>query len=269
MLAISVTQWCPVGGWPCQARDPGAPFPGHQPVDLVMIHPRRAFGLTAFIALLLVAAAPARAGTAAATAAPAAGPPGTPDAARGQPGTQAPFNVLGSEDAPVAMVEFSDLQCPFCANYALHTFPQIKRAYIDTGRVTYAAVNFPLPMHAYAMPAAVAARCAGKQGKFWQYRDALYAAQAQLGSDPYDGLAGKMGLDVAKFKSCRRDVREDAAVREDLAMARQDGIASTPSFMIGRLVDGELRGETISGAKSFEEFAAKIDALLREAAKAP
>jgi protein-disulfide isomerase len=234
-----------------------------------MIHPRHAFGLAAFIALLLVAAAHARAGTAAATAAPPAGSPGAAGAAKDQPGAQAPFNVLGSEDAPVAMVEFSDLQCPYCASYALHTFPQIKRAYIDTGRVHYAAVNFPLPMHAHAMRAAVASRCAGKQGKFWQYRDALFANQAQLGSDPFDGLAGKMGLDVAKFKSCRRDLREDAAVREDLEMARRDGIASTPSFMIGRVVDGELQGETITGAKSFEEFAAKIDALLRQSARAP
>lgn len=208
-----------------------------------MIHSRRAFGLTPFIAILLVAAAPA--------------------------GAEAPFNVLGSEDAPVAMVEFSDLQCPYCATYALHTFPQIKRAYIDTGKVHYAAVNFPLPMHAHAMPAAVASRCAGKQGKFWPYRDALFADQAQLASNPFDGLAGKMGLDVAKFTACRRDVREEAAVREDLEMARRDGISGTPSFMIGRVVNGELQGETFSGAKPFEEFAAKIDALLREAAKAP
>jgi len=192
---------------------------------------------------------------------------------------EAPFNVLGSEEAPVAIVEFSDLQCPYCARYALQTFPEIKRVYIDTGKVHYAAIDFPLPMHAYAFPAAVAARCAGEQGKYWQYRDAFFANQSQIVSnpaydvkaqlprdaDPFDTLGRKLGLDVARFDACRRDVRQDAVVREDLAMARRDGITSTPSFMIGRVVDGELRGETISGAKSFEELAAKIDALLREA----
>jgi protein-disulfide isomerase len=176
--------------------------------------------------------------------------------------TEAPFNVLGREDAPVAMVEFSDLQCPYCRVYALQTFPLIKRAYIDTGKVHYAAVSFPLPSHAYAFPAAVAARCAGEQGKFWQFRDAIFSDQAQLASDPYDALAGKLGLDVAKFKSCRRDIRQDSHVREDLAMARRDGIASTPSFMIGRVVDGELQGETIAGAKSFDEISAVIDRIL-------
>ena len=182
---------------------------------------------------------------------------------------EAPFNVLGSEEAPVAIVEFSDLQCPYCARYALQTFPEIKRVYIDTGKVHYAAIDFPLPMHAYAFPAAVAARCAGEQGKYWQYREAIFADQSQLASDPFDALASKLGLDVASFKYCRRDVRQDAVVREDLAMARRDGITSTPSFMIGRVVDGELRGETISGAQSFEELAAKIDALLRETARRP
>jgi len=219
--------------------------------------------LTAPIAFMLLAAAPVSAATAAATPAPQATPRGAPDAvAAARAGTEAPFNVLGREDAPLAMVEFSDMQCPYCRVYALQTFPQLKRAYIDTGKLHYAAVSFPLPMHAYAFPAAVAARCAGEQGRFWEFRDAVFADQAQLASDPYDALAGKLGLDVAKFRTCRRDIRQDAYVREDLAMARRDGIASTPSFMLGRVVDGEFQAETFSGAKSFDEISAKIDALL-------
>ncbi len=235
-----------------------------------MKHPGRASGPASFTALIalaalsLAAAVSAGAATAAATApAPRATTHGAPDAAV-QTGMEAPFNVLGREDAPVAMVEFSDMQCPYCRDYALQTFPQLKRAYIDTGKLHYAAVSFPLPMHAYALPAAVATRCAGEQGQFWKYRDALFAEQAQLASDPYDALAGKLGLDVAKFKSCRRDIRQDSYVREDLEMARRDGIASTPSFMIGRVVDGEFQGGTFSGAKSFEEISAMIDKLIAD-----
>lgn len=231
--------------------------PGH------MTRPALFAALLGLTALSLVAVAASGADTSAAAPAPEATPHGAPNAAAAvQADTEATFNVLGREDAPVAMVEFSDLQCPYCATYALRTFPQLKRAYIDTGKMHYAAISFPLPMHAYAIPAAVAARCAGKQGKFWQFRDALFADQAQIASDPYDALAGKLGLDVAKFKSCRRDIRQDSYVREDLAMARRDGITSTPSFMIGRVVDGELQAETMSGAKSFEEFAAVIDKIL-------
>jgi protein-disulfide isomerase len=241
--------------------------------------------LLALLTLPLLAATPAHAAAAAKGPGAVTTPKSTVGSdeaagtARAPEATDAPFNVIGSADAPVSIVEFSDLQCPHCANYALHTFPQIKRAYIDTGKVHYAAVDFPLPMHAYAFPAAVAARCAGEQGKYWQYREAIFAGQSQLVSspgfdvrallprdaDPFDKLARNLDMDVARFDACRRDVRQDAVVREDLAMARRDGITSTPSFMIGRVVDGELRGETISGAKSFEELAAKIDALLREA----
>ena len=111
-------------------------------------------------------------------------------------------------------------------------------------------------MHPYALPAAVATRCAGEQGKFWQYRDAFFADQSQIVSspgfdvrallprdaDPFDKLARNLHMDVARFDACRRDVRQDAVVREDIAMARRDGITGTPSFMIGRVVDGELRG---------------------------
>ncbi len=228
-----------------------------------MKHPGRVFRPASFIALIahtalsLVAGVAAGAGTAAAAPATQA----APDAAV-QTGMEAPFNVLGRQDAPVAMVEFSDMQCPYCAIYALQTFPLIKRAYIDTGKLNYAAISFPLPMHPQAFPAAVAARCAGEQGKFWEYRDAVFADQAQLAAEPFDALAKKLGLDMAKFKSCRRDIRQDSYVREDLALARSDGITSTPSFMIGRVVDGELQGETISGAKSFEEISAVIEKLL-------
>jgi protein-disulfide isomerase len=239
--------------------------------------------LITLVALSLVAgasagaAAPARGAVAVTATQQTVGPDETAGVPRAP--EPEPFNVLGSEEAPVAMVEFSDLQCPYCARYSLQTFPEIKRLYIDTGKVHYAAIDFPLPMHAYAFPAALAARCAGEQGKYWQYRDAFFAAQSQIVSnpaydvqaqlprdaDPFDALGRKLGLDAARFDACRRDVRQDAMVREDLAMARRDGITSTPSFIIGRVVDGELRGETISGAKSFEEFAAKIDAALREA----
>jgi protein-disulfide isomerase len=173
--------------------------------------------------------------------------------------------VLGRTDAPVSMVEFSDLQCPFCARYALQIFPEIKRAYIDTGKVRYAATDFPLPSHPYAVPAAVAARCAGEQGKFWEYRDAAFAAQGRLGFDPFDELAGKLGLDVAGFMACRSDPKQQAAVLEEAKAAAQSGIVKTPSFMIGRQVDGQFQSEIVVGAKPFEEFAAKIDALLREA----
>jgi protein-disulfide isomerase len=176
-----------------------------------------------------------------------------------------PFNVLGPEDAPVTIIEFTDLQCPYCARFATQTFPQLRRNYIDTGRVRFASQDLPLPMHAFAVPAAVAARCAGEQGRFWEFREALFAAQSKLREEPYAELARKFGLDLEEFATCRSDERQTARVREGIDLARANGITSTPTFVIGRLVDGQFQGEKISGAQPYEVIAAKIDALLEAA----
>lgn len=188
--------------------------------------------------------------------------PCQPQSATATPGAAAPYYVIGNADAPVSMVEFSDLQCPYCARYSLQTFPQIKRAYIDTGKVRYAVIDFPLPMHPQAVEAAVAARCAGEQGKFWEYRELVFKEQMLLASSPYDSMAKQLGLDPARFDSCRRDWNQQEGVQESLRAARQSNIGSTPSFIVGRIVDGRDQTEIIEGAKSYDVFAAKIDALL-------
>ena len=174
------------------------------------------------------------------------------------------FNVLGRADAPVSIIEFSDLECPYCARFALETFPEIRRRYIDTGKLRYAAKDFPLPFHAHAVTAAVAVRCAGEQGRFWEYRDALFAAQDRLAASPYDSIAARLDLDVPRFTACRGDGQQKSAVRTDVQLAKANGISSTPTFVIGRLVDGEFQGETFSGAESYAQFSARIDAKLAE-----
>ncbi|RPI15862.1 MAG: DsbA family protein [Lysobacterales bacterium] len=183
-----------------------------------------------------------------------------PQAAAGTTAVQ--FNVLGRADAPVTIIEFTDLQCPYCARHAVQTFPELRRRYIETGKVRYTSRDMPLPFHAFAAPAAVANRCAGEQGRFWEFREAVFAAQSELGQAPYARIAAELGLDGERFEACRGDPRQAAAVRADLELARRHGITSTPSFVIGRLVDGEFVGEMISGAKPYAEFAARIEALL-------
>jgi protein-disulfide isomerase len=176
--------------------------------------------------------------------------------------TTPPFNVIGRDDAPVSIIEFSDLQCPYCARYAAQTFPRLRAEYVDTGKVRYAVGDLPLPMHPKAMGAAIAVRCAGEQGRYWEYRDALFRSRNTLGAATYDRLAGEFRLDVPRFDACRNDPAQAERVRADMALARSNGIVSTPAFVIGRLVDGEFRGEVVTGAKPYEYFAAKIDALL-------
>jgi protein-disulfide isomerase len=175
---------------------------------------------------------------------------------------QAQFNVLGAADAPVTIIEFTDLQCPYCARFATQTFPRLRKAYIDTGRVRYASGDLPLAMHRHAIPAAIAARCAGEQGRYWEFRHTVFAAQQRLSADPHEEFARGLGLDLERFAACRADDRQLRAVRADAALAGANGLDTTPSFVIGRLVDGQFVGETIVGVKPFEFFAAKIDALL-------
>jgi protein-disulfide isomerase len=176
----------------------------------------------------------------------------------------APFNELGSPDAQVLIIEFSDLQCSYCARHAAQTFPGIRRDYIDTGKIRYAVRDLPLPMHRHATSAAVSARCAGEQGKFWEMRQAIYLARGRLDQEPYPALAGELGLDLERFESCRRDGRQLAKVRADAALAAAEGISATPAFIVGRWAGGEFQGETLVGAKPYAVFAAKFDALLGE-----
>jgi protein-disulfide isomerase len=177
------------------------------------------------------------------------------------------FRVLGVAGAPVTIIEFTDLQCPFCARFALGTWPELRKRYVDSGQVQFVSRDLPLSFHPYALPAAVASRCAGAQGRFWEYREALFRGQSQLASAPYAAIAERFGLDVPNFEACRADPATAAAVREDAALAARNGIASTPTFVIGRVVDGQFQGEILSGAQPFEAFAQKIDGLLAEAAR--
>ena len=180
------------------------------------------------------------------------------------PQSTADSRSLGKPNAPVVMLEFSDLQCPYCARFALDTFPALRRRYIDTGKVRFETHDMPLPFHAYAVPAAIAARCGGRQGRFWEYREALFRAQQQLDGAPYDAIAAALGLDVERFKACRADPAVAEEVRTDETQAASRGVSSTPTLMVGRMVKGELVGEVIVGAQPLEVFVKRIDELLKQ-----
>lgn len=182
-----------------------------------------------------------------------------PDAASAAAQPNEDYRSLGSATAPVTMIEFTDLQCPYCARFALETWPVLRARYVDTGKVHFVSRDLPLPFHEFALPAAVAARCAGEQGKFWEFREALFRGQSKLATAPYDEIARRFGVDVAKFAACRADAASFAAVRDDAALAARHGIASTPTFVVGRMIDGQFMGEVIPGARPVEFFAERIE----------
>jgi protein-disulfide isomerase len=174
---------------------------------------------------------------------------------------------LGKSNAPLVMVEYTDYECPFCRQFHMNTFDQIRRTYIDSGKVMYVSRDFPLDMHKNAPRAAVAGRCAAEQGKFWELRHAMIANADKLGAEQIVGYAKELKLDVAKFRPCMLSNRFKKSIDEDMDEGRSVGISGTPSFVIGRMVNGKLEGVRMVGAMPYINFAAKLDEMLAAGAK--
>jgi protein-disulfide isomerase len=162
--------------------------------------------------------------------------------------------MKGAKDAPVTIVEWADFQCPFCARVEA-TIGEVLTAYGAEVRVVWR--DQPLPFHENAMPAAIAARAAGAQGKFWAMHDKLYADPQRLDRATFEKYAGELGLDLPKFKAALDAERGKAAIAADSAAGAKIGAIGTPAFFIN--------GKFLSGAQPFEVFKAKIDAELESA----
>src|SRR6266699_53853 len=103
--------------------------------------------------------------------------------------------MMGSKDAPLTIVEFTDYQCPFCQRFHVTTFSDLKKNYIDTGKVRFYSRDLPLDFHANAMRAAQAGRCAAEQNKFWELRDVMAMNPDKLGMDQILGFADNLKMD--------------------------------------------------------------------------
>jgi len=162
--------------------------------------------------------------------------------------------VRGDPDAKIAVIEFSDFQCPFCGR-AMPTLDQIEKAYGDKVRIVFK--HLPLGMHPKAPAAHAAAEAAHRQGKFWEMHDKIFANQAEMSPEKYREYAKQIGLDVARFD---RDVA-DAALKQridaDASEAARLGVTGTPAFFVN--------GRYLSGAVPFERIQAMLDEDLGKA----
>ena len=166
--------------------------------------------------------------------------------------------LLGSDDAPVEMVEFSDFQCPFCAEFHSENFPQILENYIETGKVRFVYRNYTI-LGPNSFRAAKGALCAAEQSSFWVYHDYLFANQNEGDPRAYtnerlEALADRAGLDVDQFRVCLIDDRTHTQIDDEYLMAQNAGAESTPSFLVN--------GVFIRGSQSYEVFEAEIEAAL-------
>ncbi|RMD96301.1 MAG: hypothetical protein D6812_17320 [Deltaproteobacteria bacterium] len=161
--------------------------------------------------------------------------------------------LRGNPNASVTIVEFSDFQCPYCQR-ASGTIEQVMEKYGD--RVKLAFVDYPLPFHDRALPAAIAARCAGEQNKFWEYHDLLFKKK-KFNDKDFEKYAEEIGLDLEAFKACFDSQKYAAQIEQDKALGNQVGVTGTPAFFIN--------GRKLSGAQPFSAFEKIIEEELSAA----
>ncbi|MGD0496927.1 MAG: thioredoxin domain-containing protein [Bryobacteraceae bacterium] len=169
--------------------------------------------------------------------------------------------MLGEKDAPITMVEFTDYECPYCQRFHSDTFPEIKKKYIDTGKVRFFSRDFPLDFHPDAMRAAQAGRCARAQGKFWEMRETMNAHPDKLDLESLAAEAGSLKLDIAAFRTCVDDGSQKNGVQTDILEATKIGADGTPAFVIGKSTATGVDGEIMVGAQPFDAFDQKLKAL--------
>lgn len=169
--------------------------------------------------------------------------------------------LLGDSTAPVQVIEFADFECPACGNFATITEPDVRKRLIETGKISYRFIDFPLPMHSNTWQASNAAACANEQGKFWEMHDQIFANQ-----DRWDGiatsrpkgvlkaLADSAGLDVAKWEECYDARKYNLNIVANQKEGERRLIGQTPTFIIGSKI--------LPGSLSFDTFKAYVDTAL-------
>jgi protein-disulfide isomerase len=171
--------------------------------------------------------------------------------------------MLGSKSAPLTIVEYTDYQCPFCQRFHTTAFNDLKKAYIDTGKVRFFSKDMPLDFHSNAMRAAMAARCAGEQGKFWELRDTMGANPNSLDIEHIAGFAADLKLNTTALRACIDSGKYKEQVQNDVLEAMRIGANGTPTFIVGKSVANGVDGELLVGALPFQMFDLKLKELAK------
>lgn len=163
----------------------------------------------------------------------------------------------------LALVEFSDFECPFCARHATTTAHRIKTEFLNPGHVRHVFFHFPLATHPRAHKASEAAECAGAQGRFWEMHELLFESPTSLEQDDLFQRAERLRLERNAFAECLTSGRTAANVRRDVELARRLGVRSTPTFFIGLVEnDGKINLlRRIDGAVPFTQFSTVFEEL--------
>jgi protein-disulfide isomerase len=169
-----------------------------------------------------------------------------------------PAMTRGPAAAPVTIFEWSDYQCPYCKR-AQEVLARLQAEFPDSVKIVFK--DFPLRSHDRALPAALAARCAGAQGRYWEYHDLLFVAQPDFSRDELIGYARRLGLETQPFAECLDSARFQEPVLADLREGREAGVRVTPTFFVNE--------RKIEGALPLDVFREAIQRALRERGAPP
>jgi protein-disulfide isomerase len=178
--------------------------------------------------------------------------------------------TMGSDKAPVEITEYSDFECPFCANFATIQMPTVREQLIATGKVRWRYRDYPIQSHAYGRFAAHAAQCAGEQGKFWDMHDQLFFHHqwAMTGKDPtqlFRGFARAIGVDLNRYDACMSSGKYASRIEFSRQEGDQRGVEGTPTFFI----NGKKFTGSSATSDAFKAIADSIIAHSPQHAAAP
>jgi len=173
--------------------------------------------------------------------------------------------LMGDSRAAVAVLQYSDFECPYCGVFARDTLPVLEEKYVKTGKVQLAFKNFPLSIHASAVDAAKSAECARQQGKFWEMHDQFFRNQKDLSAATLRASAISSGLDAVRFDACMSSETSLQRVRSDQDEGKRLAVAGTPTFFIGTMgADRQMRTvKRLSGNQPLARFEETLDELLK------
>lgn len=165
----------------------------------------------------------------------------------------------GSESARVAIIEYSDFNCSYCAKYATNIFPLLDKEFIQTGKIRYLFRDFPDAQDPDSLVKSQVARCVAEQGKFWEMHDRFFRESLPVLDHPEVLVdhARALGFDAVQVNLCVKSGHNRSAIEQLAKAAKRFGVHGTPSFLIGRLSDdgNVLYGTRLmTGAETYESL---------------
>jgi len=166
---------------------------------------------------------------------------------------------LGSDDAPLVLIEFSDYRCAHCSIFHEVLFPKVKSEYIDTGKIFYVALHYPSRKYPIATLAAEAAYCAGAQERFWEMRELLFANSLYLDEEEITEITKDLAIHMGEFDECMARGRYSELIAAEKRCGKKLGVTATPSFILAQK-DGShaVDGKIVKGLLKWSKFNQQI-----------